>query len=406
MPQVRSVKSKEILTMRLLEKKMIYPHQGAACVAPARMLTYIDRNRPILLDRFAWESKSDFFEDYHDTVSRDNGKTWSKPEPRLKSEESANGLWRYGSQTAFLDPDTNRVILFSSRAFYPREENDHNNAKWVTDILFYDPEKERWSEPVRETFGLKEGLFTSFSFPLKTRRGRLIFPAQKPVVNARGEYVHYHPDSYSRAYQALVILGDYRADGSVSWRLSEAVSGTPGETSRGLCEPTVLELNDGRLVMVCRGDNAAIPDKPGYKWVAFSSDEGETWSCPTPFGYADGELFESASNGSALFRSAKDGKVYWIGNLLGQGQRAQGNFPRRPLVIAEVDETRFALKRETVFVIDQRQPGEPDVVQLSNFVFYQDRETGDLVLSLTRLGECDAAKWTLADCYRYRVSMP
>jgi len=42
----------------------------------------------------------------------------------------------------------------------------------------------------------------------------------------------------------------------------------------------------------------------------------------------------------------------------------------------------------------------------TNFRFYQDRETGDVVIFLTRCGERSEKQWMLADYYRYRVEMP
>jgi hypothetical protein len=43
---------------------------------------------------------------------------------------------------------------------------------------------------------------------------------------------------------------------------------------------------------------------------------------------------------------------------------------------------------------------------MSNFRFYQDRETGDLVIFLTRYGEQSEKEWVLPDYYRYRVELP
>ena len=43
---------------------------------------------------------------------------------------------------------------------------------------------------------------------------------------------------------------------------------------------------------------------------------------------------------------------------------------------------------------------------MSNFRFYQDRETGDVVIFLTRYGEKSEKEWMVADYYRYRVGMP
>src|SRR6185436_16340540 len=89
-----------------------------------------------------------------------------------------------------------------------------------------------------------------------------------------------------------------------------------------------------------------------------------------------------------------------------RGERAKGNRPRSPLVIAEVQEEPFALKRETLFAVDERSYNDSPGVQMSNFRFYQDRETGDVVIFLSRYGEQSEKEWMKADYNRYRVEMP
>ena len=42
---------------------------------------------------------------------------------------------------------------------------------------------------------------------------------------------------------------------------------------------------------------------------------------------------------------------------------------------------------------------------MSDFRFYQDRRTGDLVVFVTRYAERNARDWMLADYYRYRVEL-
>ena len=111
----------------------------------------------------------------------------------------------------------------------------------------------------------------------------------------------------------------------------------------------------------------------------------------------------SASRGR--FSLACSGKLLWVGNLCIRGVRAKGNWPRSPLVVAEVQEAPFALKRSAITVIDEQAPSEPETVQHSNFRFYQDRLSGELVLFLTRFAERDAKEWKHADYYRYRVTI-
>ena len=204
----------------------------------------------------------------------------------------------------------------------------------------------------------------------------------------------------------VTVIGEYGRRGEIAWHLGGPLRIPPETSSRGLDENALTELPDGRIAAVCRGDNSAYPERPGYKWLSFSSDQGETWSPPQPLPATGGEPVESGANGSALFRSIKNGKLYWIGNLALRGDRANGNWPWSPLAIAEVQEEPFALKRDSIFAVDERGFNDSPRVQMSNFRFYQDRATGDVVLFLTRYGEASEKEWMKADYYRYRVELP
>ena len=72
----------------------------------------------------------------------------------------------------------------------------------------------------------------------------------------------------------------------------------------------------------------------------------------------------------------------------------------RPLVIAEVDEDRAALKRSTVTAIDDRQPWQPEI-ELSNFSLLENRTTHQLELFLAAYGQNPEG----ADCYRYLLTL-
>jgi hypothetical protein len=81
--------------------------------------------------------------------------------------------------------------------------------------------------------------------------------------------------------------------------------------------------------------------------------------------------------------------------------------PRSPLYIAEIQEDPVAIKRDTITVLDRAQPGEHPDTQHSNFQFYQDRESGDLVFYLTRYSErgVDNGAWLKADHSQYRLNL-
>jgi hypothetical protein len=244
----------------------------------------------------------------------------------------------------------------------------------------------------------------SFSFPIKTATGRLLFPGMRKTVDATGKAVHFR-QNWATVDEMVTVIGDYRA-GEITWHLGKPLNIAPEISSRGFDENALCQLPEGRIAAICRGDNSAFPERRGYKWLSFSRDDGETWSTAVPLPATGGDPIESGSNGSALFRSIKNGRLYWIGNLALRGERANGNWPRSPLVIVEVQEEPFALRRDTIFAVDERGYNDSPRVQMSNFRFYQDRETGDLVIFLTRYGEKNEKEWMVADYYRYRVEIP
>ena len=164
-------------------------------------------------------------------------------------------------------------------------------------------------------------------------------------------------------------------------------------SSRGVDEATVAVLNSGRILIVFRGSNVQSkswntriePGAPGFKWYCFSDDGGKTFSSPAPWRFDDGEAVYSSASISYLFRGEKNGKLYWMGNIT--DHRVCGNYPRWPLCLVEVDETFGTAKKDSLTVIDTVRDGESELVQLSNFSFYQNRETDDLHVFVSKIGQ-------------------
>jgi hypothetical protein len=389
--------------MKLLSKEVFLRHRNNRPPVSG-FVTYVSKTQPILMHCYGWEDYSDGYDDYSISLSCDNGRTWSASEVRWKSRAVPEGRIRYAEPAAYFDSDKERLIVLVDKSLYPEDRLNHD-ADCTLEIDVYDPRRKSWSERRELKFPGQRTPAMSFSFPLKTSRGRLLFPGMRTTIDASGKVIHYQKNR-APVDEVVTVLGEYGEGDKLSWRLGKPLNIAAEFSSRGLDENALTELADGRVAAICRGDNSAFPEKRGYKWLSFSRDEGESWSTPVPLPATGGEPIESGANGSALFRSNKNGKLYWMGNLALGGERAKGNWPRSPLVIVEVQEEPFALKRETIFAVDERADNDSPQVQLSNFRFYQDRVTGDLVVFLTRYGEHSAKEWMLADYYRYRVEMP
>jgi hypothetical protein len=387
----------------LLSKEVFLRHQNKRPPVTG-FVTYVHKTKPVLMHCHGWEDYSDGYDDFAVSLSCDNGKTWSAEEVRWHSKLLPEGRLRYAEPAAFFDPDREKLIVLVDRTLYPKDKLNVD-TEYTLELNLYDPKKRKWTERRELKFPNLRSPAMSFSFPVKTARGRLLFPGMRKTLGPDGRAIHYQ-GTWAPVDEVVTVIGEWAAGGGLEWRLGQPLNIAPELSSRGLDENALTELPDGRLAAVCRGDNSAFLEKPGFKWLSFSTDEGGTWSRPVPLPATGGDPIESGANGSAIFRSIKNGRLYWMGNLALRGERAKGNWPRSPLVIVELQEQPFALKRETIFAVDERTYNDSPRVQMSNFRFYQDRETGDVVIFLTRYGEVSEKDWMLANYYRYRVALP
>jgi hypothetical protein len=93
-----------------------------------------------------------------------------------------------------------------------------------------------------------------------------------------------------------VVSALYSDDEGRTWRRSASVLDVGGEGfESGACEPTVVELPDGRLWMLMR-------TQTGVEWEAFSADGGDTWGNARPSRFP-------SSSAPASFLKLSDGRI-------------------------------------------------------------------------------------------------
>jgi hypothetical protein len=156
--------------------------------------------------------------------------------------------------------------------------------------------------------------------------------------------------------------------------------------------------------MVMRGSNDKNPQAFGGKWASFSKDAGRTWTSPQLWTYTDGARFYSPSACSQLVPHSS-GRLFWLGNIT--PKNSEGNRPRYPFMIGEVDRQSGLLRKETVTVIDDRGPDDGELLALSNFFAREDRETHEIVVHMSRQGTKSTARKAdfTADAFLYRIAV-
>jgi hypothetical protein len=388
---------------RRTEKEVFIPSRDGRGVFPG-FITYIHAKDPVILHRFGWIVASDTYDDFHESVSRDGGRTWSEPVLKLQGRAVEGGILRYCENAAIYDADRSRLITIVSKFLYPGGKFNADMPRKLEIAVRREPGSGADPEPTTTDFGIAGGIAISFCFPIKTSRGTIVVPAVRREMGEDGKFVH-HPRSRQPIGIPCMLIGSYDDGGALSWKVGGPIRIDPSLSSRGLGEATPVELRDGRLALIARGSNAGMLDVPGRKWLCFSGDGGESWSTPEPLLDEDGRPVESSATGAALFRSIRTGGLFFIGNICAEGVRAEANWPRSPLVIAGVGESPLRLRRKTIAVIDERGPGDSPKTQISNFRCYQERSTGDVIVFASRFGEKSEREWRRADYYRYRLEI-
>jgi len=382
------------------------------------------------------QSSSDWPDTIRRRVSEDNGRTWSPWELLHPEWPERNGHTR--EEAAFCscydpaahktvemvfqrivigDPRSAMIELWEGRrrhfdhGFYRVSDDDGRNREEMRQLKYEDGpsfNENEWGDP---EYLRSNNMYGGYNvIPVG---GEIVYPASRAVPCDKGEdekLTAHIPALNRKGHVAGVFCFIGRWDPKLddyTWRTTEPLSVPRHISTRGLFEPAIAELTNGDLLLDMRGSNWLMDPEltPGRRWISVSHDRGNTWSEVTDLRYDTGEQIYAPSSHSRMIRSSKTGKLYWVGNISDTPPVA--NSPRYPLCIAEVDETLPALKRETLTIIDDRDPEhDSEHLQLSNFSLLENRETFELELYLTRLGERgdEPDLWT-ADAVKYTLTL-
>jgi hypothetical protein len=336
-------------------------------------------------------SRSDTIDASYLRTSRDNGRTWSAPQMSPTGEKRPNGMWRKHPRAGFIDPHTRQYLEFWNEGVLPSDDPLEGMKIWTMRYRIGDkgPVQAVVHEGAEYSIehcmpGVWLGknavmLGDSASIPVATGDGRILLPVEVSPLDKDGKL--YNPAGGYTYSDAMVIHGRWQG-GKLVWKASDRVIGDPARSTRGMVEPTVEALDDGRMMMVMRGSNDKNHALPSRRWISYSTDGGWKWTKPDPWTYSNGEPFFSPSSCSQLLKHSS-GRLFWLGNITPENPK--GNRPRYPFLVGEVDRKSGLLLKNTVRTVDDRQPGESEILTLSNFYAREDRETRNIALHMTRM---------------------
>lgn len=183
--------------------------------------------------------------------SDDGGRSWSRDDKMVVANEGDMNVM----SVSLLRLQDGSIALFYLR------KNAEDDCRPL--MRLSKDEADTWSAPV-ECIEDRVGYYVvNNDRVIQTKTGRLIVPASLHAL--KGE-------KFSQRGKVVCYLSD---DVGRTWRPSETMLEAPANLSTGFQEPGVVQLSDGRILMLLRNNS-------GVLYRSFSADDGVTWSEATP----------------------------------------------------------------------------------------------------------------------------
>lgn len=369
--------------------------------------TYYTGNGMDIMKLYSYIHKSDTTDVSFKEFSSDNGKTFGASITVTTEKKVENGTLRNYMRSPIVDKKRDRLITFGISGVLPTDDpleglkwwhvyymvsTDGGKSNIVEEPVILQGDEFSKIHPVTDVFEGKNSVMIGDTTELAiiTSRQRkqedndhILLPVQITPIGPDGSY--YNPGGGYTYHYSAVIRGDILDDGHITWTgISNKISNEPTLSTRGSIEPTIVEFDDGTILMVLRGSNGGTKDLDhkikGYRWYSISTNGGKTFSNVKPWLYDTNEHFYSPSSCSQLLRHSS-GKIYWIGNISPSNPKA--NMPRNPIFIGEVDKSSLLLKKDTLLEIDSVKGTQSSDTTFSNFYAREDKQTGRILLHIT-----------------------
>lgn len=226
--------------------------------------------------------------------SKDKGKTWTRDDQIIVDKEGDMNVM----SSSLLRLKNGNIALIYLR------KNSLNDC--MPQIRISGDEGKTWTKAASIIQDIKGYFVVNNDRVIQLKNGRLLVP------------VSLHKTAESKWSNKGILRCYYSDDQGISWKRGETI---PSPDSIITQEPGVIELKDGRIMMLIRASG-------GEQYRSYSSDNGITWSYAEPSGIG------SPISPASIKRIPKTGDLLLVWN--NNGVKGPGYFSgqRSPLTIA------------------------------------------------------------------------
>ena len=221
-------------------------------------------------------------------ISRQKGNSWTTPQKIVEGLVEGSERKACYNPVLFYYPDGELIL------FYKIGKNVQDWSGYLVRSL---DDGKTWSKP--------EALPEGFLGPIKN----------KPILI--GDKLICSSSTENDGWQVHFEITE---DKGKTWRKTEKIN----SNALSIIQPSILELKDGRLQIICRSQNE-------YLISAFSSDRGETWSDPIALSVPN-------NNSGTDAVTLHDGRHLLVYNHVKAKQSAYVDKARTPLNVAISDD--------------------------------------------------------------------